>query len=78
MDLYMTLGLMCLAVAAGLAGMMHAVYTSLVKAYHDVLYTHPLTGPRTPVERFHMRSNKACADCSFHAGLRSIPFGVAV
>lgn len=64
--IYHGLALMACA-GAGLFGVLYQLHHQLVEGYHDLLRDHPLTPPRSQVERRHLR--QPCADCSMIAEL---------
>ena len=53
---------MMLSAGPALAGVLHALRANLVRDYHAVLWVSPLAGPRSRVERRHLRQR--CGECS--------------
>jgi len=51
-------------------GVLHSLWTAQVAEFHGRLYVDPLTPPSGRVQRVHLR--RKCADCGFHAELRSM------
>lgn len=61
---------MIVAFTPPFVGVLHALWSGEVAAFHGLLYADPLVAPRGYVQRAHLR--RRCADCSFHAQLRSM------